>query len=182
MAGGMPPMGGPPPEDAGGKPPISGPLDSIGKILYDYDVEKEIASNPNRSEEELATAIWTEYGGSEDGGVIEGQIGTRDDSDEEKDPEQAKQDNLDTDDRKWVRLPRGKNISDITSIEELRGMMKDLVYGTIKKFKAPAAPPGGAPPGMPPMASRTDGSIMIRTSELTEMSDAVEKIRKRCRS
>lgn len=175
--GGAPPPGGPPPPE---RPPIPGPLDSVGKLLYDFDIEKEIATNPNRSEEDLATKVWVEYGGSEDGGVIEGNIGQRDESDSRKDPQQASEENEKTQSSKWLRLPRGKHVSDVTSLEELTGMMKDLMYGTIKKFKAPAAPPGGGPPGMPGMASR-GGSIMIRTSELAEMAEAVAKIRKQHR-
>lgn len=175
---GAPPPGGPQPPD---RQPIVGPLDSIGKVLYDCNIEKEIAANPNRSEEEIAEMVWTQYGGSEDGGVVKGKVGQRDESDAEKTPDQVAEDNKKSEDQKWVRLPRGKNIADITSLEELTGMMKDLTYGTMKKFKAPAAPPGGAPGGgMPPMAARS--GLMVRTSEFVEMAEAVEKVRKRSSS
>jgi len=160
LMGGMPPMGGAPmgaPGAPPGAPPppprpaIPGPLKSVGEILYDFNVEEYIALHPDKDDEGTAADVWEAYGGQSNGMADPTKVGQRTVEDAQRPPEQVDADNKITDDTKWVRLLDGKNIGDITSIDEIIGLMKSLTYGTIKKFKAPAPPAGGM--GMPPMAA-----------------------------
>ena len=157
--GGMPPMGGVPmgaPGAPPGAPPpprpaIPGPLKSVGEILYDFNVEEYIALHPDKDDEDTAADVWEAYGGQPNGMADPTKVGQRTEEDAQRPPEQVDADNKITDDTKWVRLLADKNIGDITSIDEIIGLMKSLTYGTIKKFKAPAPPVGGM--GMPPLAA-----------------------------
>lgn len=144
---GAPPGGAPPGTD---RPSISGPLKSIGEILYDFNAEEYIALHPTENDDKIAVSIWEAYGGNADGSVDVGKIGERKEKDEQKLPEESQKELEDTEERKWERLPSGKNIGDVTSLDEIMGLVSSLAYGTIKKFRNPPAPAGG---GMPPMAS-----------------------------
>lgn len=154
--GGMggPPMGGPPgapgaPGEAE-KPSIAGPLSSIGEILYDFDIEKFIAMHPAKTQEELAEDVWEAYGGNSDDTVDADKVGERSEKDSQRPPEEVTKEVENTEETKWKRLPIGKTIADITSVAEIKSLMNSLIFGTIKMFKTPAAPPGG---GMPPLAA-----------------------------
>ena len=153
--GEMPPMGaapmgmppGPPPPT--GPPPIAGPIDSIGEIVYDANLDKYIAEHTDEDENEIALSIWEDYGGNQDGTVDPDKKGRRSDADANRPPEAVQQEIKDTADRKWERLEDGKTVADITSLEELIGIMKTMIFGTVKKYSTPPAPPPGA--GAPPM-------------------------------
>ena len=147
--GGMPagaPMGGPPAPT--GPPPIAGPLDSIGEIVYDSNVDKYIAENTNEDEGEIALSIWEDYGGNPDGTADPHKIGKRTKKDTNRPPDVVAKEVLDTDERKWERLENGKNISEITSLEELSSIMKSMIFSTVKKYSTPPPPPPGAAPPM----------------------------------
>ena len=146
---GMPPMpaGAPPPT---GPPPIAGPLDSIGEIVYDSNLDKYIAENSNEDDQELALSIWTDYGGNPDGTAAPEKKGRRTEDDASRPIEAVMQEIKDTSDRKWERLEEGKTIDTITSFEELVSIMKSMIFGTVKRYSTPPAPPPGAG-GAPPM-------------------------------
>jgi len=183
----MPPMplGGAPPDMGGGmplppgpggapaKPVIAGPLKSVGEILFDFGIEEYIVLHPDKNSEEIARDIWEAYGGSQDGVSQSDKLGERGENSSQNPPEVAQKEKEFTEDTKWKRLPAGKSIGDITSIDEIIGLMKSFEYGTIKKFKAP--PP--APPGvMPPMASSINK--MERTAFVNSLKDELKKLNK----
>lgn len=152
--GGMPPpmgaapMGMPPAPAPTGPPPIAGPIDSIGEIVYDANLDKYIAEHTDEDENELALSIWLGYGGNEDGTCDPKKVGRRDESDADRPPEAVQQEIKDTDDRKWERLEEGKTIADITSLDEVVAIMKTMVFGTVKRYSTPPPPPPGAAPPM----------------------------------
>ncbi len=160
------------------RPEISGPLKSIGEILYDFNTEEYIALHPDKTEEDIAMQIWTDYGGDIDGvGAESGKTGSRTEKDLKKSPEETKKERLETEDSKWERLEKGKNISEFTSLGELTGLMESMVFGMIKKYKAPAggAPGGGGGLGMPPLAS--SNIHMNREAFIKELKEDLEKLR-----
>lgn len=167
-----PPPGMPPAPDASGGSPagarpqeISGPLDSLSKIIYDAGAEDKVDNEPFASEgqggdfvdelvESISDEIWQQYGGTIDKKHLRhvatpGQTGQRTD-DISEDPEQQFKDREATENQRYLRLPAGKSITDITTFEELSQVVRGLIQGKLKP-----APPAGAPPaGMPPpMAS-----------------------------
>lgn len=170
MMGGMPTM----PMAAPAEPPkrteVTGPLDSLAKVLYDIDITSLIENSTGTDPESLAMEIWTTYGGDEKGGVKRGCQGNRQDS-EEPPPEQELKS---TEDKRWLRLPVGDTIADITSLDELSKIMNGLVLGTVKNTaKENSAPPGG-PGGAPPaLASRT--KIFVRVGEILDDLKMYEK-------
>lgn len=186
----MPPMGGdlmgglgapPGPPGAPGdpatseRPEISGPLKSIGEILYDFNTEEYIALHPDQDEKEIAMQIWEDYGGDSKG--IDGdpnKTGERTEKDIQKTPEEAKKERLETEDKKWERLEIGKNISNFTNLGELVGLMESMIFGMIKKYKAPAGGGGGGM-GMPPLASNK--AHMNRQAFINELKKDLEKVR-----
>lgn len=160
------------------RPEISGPLKSIGEVLYDFNTEEYIALHPDKTEEEIAMQIWEDYGGSPNG--IDGdpnKTGNRTEKDLQKSPEETKKERLETEDSKWERLEKGKNISDFTSLGELSGLMESMVFGMIKKYKAPAggAPGGGGELGMPPLAS--SNIHMNRQAFINELKEDLKKLK-----
>lgn len=192
MDGGMgaPPMGMPPPPTGGmpgmppppGAPPagprqeLVGPLDSVAKILYDYDIGTVVDGNPARDAEEIALDVWKAYGGTEMGDDVESKTGNRTPEASQSTPEKQESERKKTDDSKWMRLPYGKTIEDITTLEELSDILSGLVLGAVKAKAAPAAPPGMPPP----MASVV--SLMGRYSAKADaigaydVADAIDSI------
>jgi len=152
---GMPPMGapaaapGPADPNAGPRQELVGPLDSVSKILYDYDIGTVVDGNAARDAEELALEVWKAYGGNEMGDDVETQTGRRTDSVLKLKPEQQESEREATENKRWLRLPLGKTIEDITTLDELSEILSGLVLGSVKSKNAPPAP-GGMPP---PMAS-----------------------------
>jgi len=140
------------------RPKIAGPLKSVGEILYDFNIEEYIALHPDQSEEDMSEKVWEEYGGNHNENIKSDKEGERDEKSQNRTPEEVNSEIEKTYDSKWKRLPIGKTIDDITSLDEIVGLMKSLTYGTVKKFKSPAAPAGG---GMPPLASQNSFSSLI---------------------
>lgn len=172
MAGMAPPMdpmagmmGGPPtmPMAAPGAPPtsreeIGSPLDSLGKILYDVDVTTLLLSRLGDEAEDTALFIWLMYGGDEHGGAMKDRLGKRiKKKDVTKEQEEAEQDR--TEDSRWERLPSGKKITDITSLEEMTAEVQGIAASAVKnEIKAQGAAAGGG--GMP-MAARHNNMVKI---------------------
>lgn len=150
---GAPPMGAPP-MGAGGPAPVTAPksslypLESSGMILMDAEVEKRLkeqfASTQHintTSEQEIANEIWKEYGGNDLGGVDQDKRGKRI-RDKEVDQNEIKR----TRDRKWERLPLGKNLDDLgITLEDINEMVTALSQGiaALKKKEAPGGGGGG---------------------------------------
>lgn len=175
MMGGIPSESMPPGIPAPEKPQISGPLNSVGEILYDFNTEEYIVLHPNKDEETIAQDIWEAYGGNPDGSVDKNKTGKRTKESTNNPPEIAQKEREETEEKKWERLPINKNISDITSFDELIGLIKSLTYGTIKKYKAPAASPGGGM-GLPGLASSFNN--MKRNALVNIMKEELEKLEK----
>lgn len=171
MAGMAPPMdpmagmmGGPPtmPMAAPGAPPtsreeIGSPLDSLGKILYDVDITTLLLSRLGDEAEDTALFVWLMYGGDEHGGAMKDRVGKRvKKKDVTKEQEKAEQDR--TEDSRWERLPAGKKITDITSLDEMTAEVQGVAFSAVKnEIKAQGAPAGG---GMP-MAVRHNNMVKI---------------------
>ena len=182
MAGGAPPMdpmamGGAPPMDPmamgmGGPPAmpmaapgapsanreeIGSPLDSLGKILYDVDITTLLLSRIGDAADDTGLYVWLMYGGDEHGGAIKDRIGKRiKKKDVTKEQEEAEQDR--TEDSRWERLPAGKKITEITSLDEMTEEVKGIAASAVKnEIKAQGAPAGG---GMP-MAVRHNNMVKI---------------------
>ena len=169
--GGAPPMdpmamgmGGPPamPMAAPGAPPtsreeIGSPLDSLGKILYDVDITTLLLSRIGDSSEDTSLYVWLMYGGDEHGGSMKDRVGKRaKKKDVKNDQEKAEQER--TEDSRWERLPAGKKITDITSLDEMTQEIKGIAFSAVKnELKAQGAPAGG---GMP-MAVRHNNMVKI---------------------
>lgn len=143
------------------------PLESSGMILMDAEVEKRLkeqfASTEHintTSEQEIANEIWMEYGGNELGGVDKEKRGKRV-RDEEVDDQEIKA----TRDRKWERLPLGKNLSDLgITLEDFSEMISAWSQGIAanKKKEAPAGGGGGMG-----LASRNYKQL-IRTAQILD--------------
>lgn len=174
----MPPIGGmPPPMGMPGMPPppstpppgprqeLIGPLDSVSKILYDYDIGTAVDGNAARDAEELALEIWKAYGGTEIGDGIDSKIGNRTTESIKTEPEKQEAERKSTEDSRWQRLPRGKTIEDITSLDELSQILSGLVLGAVKSKAPAAAPPGGMPP---PMANTV--ALMRKYASLADVN------------
>ncbi len=157
-------MGGPPamPMAAPGAPPtsreeIGSPLDSLGKILYDVDITTLLLSRIGDSSEDTSLYVWLMYGGDEHGGSMKDRVGKRaKKKDVKKEQEEAEQER--TEDSRWERLPAGKKITDITSLDEMTQEVKGIAFSAVKnEIKAQGAPAGG---GMP-MAVRHNNMVKI---------------------
>lgn len=171
MAMGAPPMdpmamgmGGPPtmPMAAPGAPPtsreeIGSPLDSLGKILYDVDITTLLLSRIGDTADDTSLYVWLMYGGDEHGGSMKDRVGKRlKKKDVKKEQEKAEQER--TEDSRWERLPSGKKITDITSLDEMTQEIQGIAASAVKnELKAQGAPGGG---GMP-MAVRHNNMVKI---------------------
>jgi hypothetical protein len=157
---GMPPLGGPPmggmptmPAAAPGAPTdpereeIGSPLDTLGKILYDVDAPTLIMQMAGTDSEDIASHIWELYGGNNKGGVDKSKIGAREPK-SDVDPKVEKAEQKATEESRWLRLPKGKRINEITTLEELNSVIKGLVLNTVKNESKKGQAPGGMP-GMP---------------------------------
>lgn len=150
------------PMAAPGAPPtsreeIGSPLDSLGKILYDVDITTLLLSRLGDETDDTALFVWLMYGGDEHGGVMKDRIGKRDKKKNvTKELEKAEQDR--TEDSRWERLPLGKKLTDITSLDEMTAEIQGIAASAVKnEIKAQGAPAGG---GMP-MAVRHNNMIKI---------------------
>ena len=159
MGGGMPPPmpsmpGAPPPPGGPGGPMdttsaqgVPFPLENLGMILKDAELQKKLSEilssseNVNTtSEEEIANHIWQMYGGDELGGVDSSKVGERQPK-AEADPEEVKR----TEDSRWKRLPSGKTLSTLDipiTLSDIEKAVKAISFG-ISKAKSKEAPTGG---------------------------------------
>jgi hypothetical protein len=137
---------------------IGSPLDKLGKILYDVDINSLLLTQLGDDVEDTALTVWTLYGGDEKGvGVVEGRTGKRikrkNVSKEEEEAEQKR-----TEDKRWERLPAGMSIDDITSLDKLVAQIRGIASSAVKnELKAQGAAAGG---GMP-MAHRNRDIVKI---------------------
>ncbi len=185
LGGGMPPLGPTPPMGAdlmggmGAPPPppppssgadrqeIIGPIKSLAQIFYDMDVAKFIQNNLHVDSDKLTKKIWTEYGGKENGKENSTNSGTRTEKNNDLSPEDAAKERKSTEESKWERFEKGKNIGDIISYDDLGKVVEGLIYGVVQKASAAAmAPPGGAPMG---------GGIMAANRARIIIAQALEK-------
>lgn len=162
-----------------GRAEISGPLDSLAKILYDANITDVVSNNTSDDPEKIAMDIWTEYGGDEVGNARKGCEGTRTDEDGDMpaDPETLKK----TDKMRWLRLPEGKTIADITSLEEMSKIMNGLVMGVAKdmaKQNGGGGGPGGpgGPPGGPAAFNAKSWLRMASISDQLRMYEFADQI------
>lgn len=161
-----PPLGAPPtmPTAAPGAPTdpnreeIGSPLDTLGKVLYDVDAPTLIMQMTGTSPEDVALHIWTLYGGDEKGGVDKTKMGART-MRSDVDPDVEKKEQKATEDSRWKRLPKGKFISDITTLDELVSTISGLVMNTVKNESKKGQGPGGMPPM--PMASMIKSLVRL---------------------
>lgn len=142
------------------KQPISEPIDSVGDLLYDGDIDQIIASHPEADDEELAQIVWKEYGGNPDGSADPSKTGRRTETDNE-DPQQASSETAETKNKKWERLPQGKTVADITTLDELVDLMSSLTFGVVKKYTQPEGG-GGMGGGMGGMLAETKSAKLIK--------------------
>lgn len=144
---GVMPMGGEaaPPAEAGAASAtfkvIYSPLDTLGKILADLDFKTYLENNFGDSPEELAKKVWVMYGGSEDG-LSEGKKGARPNrpaSDDMMEQNDIQEDEYNaTRDKRWLRLPIGVSIDEITDLETLTKAMTGGFQALIKQNAKPA--------------------------------------------
>jgi hypothetical protein len=172
---GMPPMGGAAPtiQPLSGAPDrleITAPINTLGKILYDADVTEMVENELGDSVQEMASHIWQMYGGNEHGEVDPDKAGRRQKKTLEG-PE-AEEEKMATDDSRWERLPLGKTIADITSLEEIERVMNGLILGTVQATKQQEGGQAGAAPPM--MASTQENNV--RLAILTELDTIIEEI------
>ena len=129
LGGGIPPeMGGMPSGPGGGAPPIpppppapiSGPLDSLAKILSDDSLTTDMKNHFDKSPETTALRIWVDYGGSQDGrsSIHKGKRGDQPSPNPDQEIQATK-------DRKWERLPMGVGIDEITSTDAIATTIQD---------------------------------------------------------
>ena len=149
MLGGPPPAGGAPAAGAAPAPmgPKPFPLENIGMILQDADVQKLLSEKYSNTEhidttgeEEIANEIWLQYGGSIKGGVTPGRIGER-----EKNKEVDQSEIESTDESRWKRLPEGETLQSLgITLQNVVDAVKAISFGMSKeKIKGPAGGGGG---------------------------------------
>lgn len=151
---GMPPMPGAPapagpggPVDTTSAQGVPYPLENLGMILKDAELQKKLSemlsssANVNTtSEEEIANIIWQMYGGNKLGGVDASKIGERI-PEKEVDDKEVKA----TDKSRWKRLPSGKTLSTLEipiTLKNVEDAVKAISFG-ISKAKSKEAPAGG---------------------------------------
>jgi hypothetical protein len=137
---------------------IGSPLDKLGKILYDVDINSLLLTQLGDDVEDTALTVWTLYGGDDKGvSVVPGRTGKRikrkNVSKENEESEQKR-----TEDKRWERLPDGMSIADITSLDKLVSQIRGIASSAVKnELKAQGAAAGG---GMP-MAHRNRDIVKI---------------------
>jgi hypothetical protein len=140
---GMSGLGMPPPP--GGAPTGTGaaltgpkpfPLENVGMILQDAEVQKLLSekfSNTNNidttGEEEIANEIWIQYGGSKKSGIAPGRVGERE---EKKEVSEREIEN--TDDSRWKRLPKGETLKSLgITLQNMVDAVKAISFGMSKE-------------------------------------------------
>lgn len=156
LAGGMgmpaSPMampGSPPAAPNSSQKQILVPLENLGLILADAEIEKKLLEQLEDNEQDIANDVWTMYGGEEDGGVDPEKRGKRK-YDEDASEEEIKATNK----TRWERLPEGQNLLDLEiTLDDFANAVKFLSFGFAKN-KGKEQGGGAAGGGMPGMASR----------------------------
>lgn len=157
---GMPGLGGlgsPPPATPTAMPGeskkvIKQPLDNLGLILADADIEKMLMEYLGSDEREIANEIWEMYGGADDSDVKPGLVGKRI-ANEEASEDEIKS----TQDTRWERLPKGKTLLTLNppvTLDKVHNAVRYLSFGFAKnksKEQGAGGPGGGG--GMPGLAS-----------------------------
>jgi hypothetical protein len=133
---------------------IGSPLDTLGKVLYDVDAPTLIMQMTGSKPDDIALHIWMLYGGDEKGGVYKNKVGERI-MQTNVDPDVEKKEQKATENSRWRRLPKGKYINDITTLDELTSTIKGLVVNTVKNESQKGQSPGGAPPMLMASAARS---------------------------
>jgi hypothetical protein len=153
--GAMPPMPGMPAPAGGATGPVDTtsaqgvpyPLENLGMILKDAELQKklsEILSSSSNvgstSEEEIANVIFQMYGGNKLSGIDEWKKGERL-PDKQVDDEEIKA----TRNERWKRLPAGKTLDTLeipVTLDNIMQAVKAISFG-ISKAKSKEAPAGG---------------------------------------
>jgi hypothetical protein len=148
MAMGAPPAGG----EAMAEPTIVRPLSAPHDILVDCKALDRLGRGTHV--DDLVAEIWEEYGGSKLGGVNNSRKGKRDPKKKPIPEAEIEQEHVQTEDKKWERLPLGKTIADVFKggQDELRETLVGNLLSLNQSVGGGAAGGGGAPGGMP-MAS-----------------------------
>lgn len=140
-----------------GRVELSTPLSSQDKLLYDAEdlIDEAGGSRP----EDVAMKVWQAYGGTNQGDVDPSKTGKRRPADP-SDPlsvEQKKEMYDSTKDKRWERLPIGKNIGDVvdygTLYKLIQGMIASEARTQAKQSNqgAQGGPGGGG--GAPPLGA-----------------------------
>lgn len=105
---------------------IGSPLDSLAKVLYDIDIETFIKNNIGENAETIAKMVWQKYGGDDKGlSALPGYVGKRVDK-KAVPPEVEKQEEAATENKRWERLPMGKNIAQVINSDQPEEALKNL--------------------------------------------------------
>jgi hypothetical protein len=153
--GAMPPMPGMPAPAGGAGGPTDNttaqgvpyPLENLGMILKDAELQKklsEILSSSSNvgstSEEEIANVIFQMYGGNKLGGIDDWKKGER-----VPDKQTDDQEIENTRKTRWKRLPAGKTLNTLeipVTLDNIMQAVKAISFG-ISKAKSKEAPAGG---------------------------------------
>ncbi len=164
-------LGAPPPVAPTAGPGMAGgnaekiiriPLTNLGLILADAQIEKKLMEDFEDNELDLANEIWIQYGGQENGGVVDSRVGKRIDGQEVDDAEIER-----TEKSRWERLPEGQNLDDIdVELSDFANAIKYLSFGFSKNKAKEQPAPGG---GMPGMASRNLENMVKLARNLDSM-------------
>ncbi len=164
-------LGAPPPVAPTAGPGMAGgnaekiiriPLTNLGLILADAQIEKKLMEDFEDNELDLANEIWIQYGGQENGGVVDSRVGKRKDGQEVDDAEIER-----TEKSRWERLPEGQNLDDIdVELSDFANAIKYLSFGFSKNKAKEQPAPGG---GMPGMASRNLENMVKLARNLDSM-------------
>jgi hypothetical protein len=136
-----PSMGGVPGSPSAGQPSdkIKGPLNTVEKIIFDFNLKEHASMNAV----EIADRIWKEYGGLIGNKADPKKIGTRVQEDEQLSDDIFDKKYRKTETMKWLRLPKGKKITDITNRDELGQIIKKSMFSIVRDLKNNASPSSG---------------------------------------
>lgn len=169
---GQPPAPTAPMADEAQQEHLPGPLDGVAKVLFDADIIQLVESSADKTPEELAMQIWTDYGGNPDGSTNKEHVGTRTLKDNKLSPEEAEEAYDNSAHVKWIRLPQGKTIGDISTIDQLTNTIRGVISGTTKNMAKQNAPAEGGG-GMPGLASSK--IISLRLASLLDKEKAYKE-------
>lgn len=144
---------------------IGSPLDSLSKILYDVDIKTYIANNFQKQPDEISLTIWQMYGGDKDGLKSDpAKVGER--TYQKGIPqEQIENEENETENARWKRLPTGKHILDIVNNKQ---ELDQAIAGVISEMVSEkgGGGPGGGGLGGPPPGGGSPAEASIDKSKL----------------